>query len=86
MAENDIDRSSRQNLLGQRSFVLWLGLSGSGKSTIANLTERELPSQGKLTYLLDGDNLRYGLNKDLGFKKKTELKTSEELEKCKNIT
>ena len=72
--ENDIDRSSRQNLLGQRSFVLWFtGLSGSGKSTIANLTERELSSQGKLTYLLDGDNLRYGLNKDLGFKKEDRI-------------
>ena len=45
------------------------GLSGAGKSTIANLVEKKLSFENKLTYMLDGDNLRHGLNKDLGFKK-----------------
>jgi bifunctional enzyme CysN/CysC len=55
-------------LKGQRPFVLWLtGLSGAGKSTIANLLETELHRRGLHTYLLDGDNVRHGLSKDLGF-------------------
>src|SRR5438093_8924280 len=53
---------------GQKACVLWLtGLSGSGKSTIANLLEKRLHALGRHTYLLDGDNVRHGLNKDLGF-------------------
>ena len=53
---------------GQQPCVLWLtGLSGAGKSTIANLVEKQLAAQGRHTYLLDGDNVRHGLNKDLGF-------------------
>ena len=52
----------------QKTVVLWfMGLSASGKSTIANLEEKKLHSMGKHTYLLDGDNVRHGLNKDLGF-------------------
>src|SRR4029453_16378848 len=53
----------------QRPCVVWLtGLSASGKSTIANLVEKRLYALGRHTYLLDGDNVRHGLNKDLGFK------------------
>jgi len=58
----------RAQLKGQKSCVLWLtGLSGAGKSTIANLVEKKLHALGRHTYLLDGDNIRHGLNKDLGF-------------------
>jgi bifunctional enzyme CysN/CysC len=64
----DVDKSSRAALKGQRGRVVWLtGLSGSGKSTIANLVEKRLHADGRHTYLLDGDNVRHGLNKDLGF-------------------
>ena len=63
-----VDKRSRSLLKGQTPCVLWFtGLSGAGKSTIANLVERKLLSLGKHTYLLDGDNVRHGLNKDLGF-------------------
>lgn len=63
-----VDRFRREELLGQKSKLLWFtGLSGSGKSTVANTLEEQLHSMGKLTYLLDGDNLRFGLNGDLGF-------------------
>jgi bifunctional enzyme CysN/CysC len=64
----DVNRQSRAGIKGQRPAVLWLtGLSGSGKSTIANLVEKKLHALGKHTYLLDGDNVRHGLNRDLGF-------------------
>lgn len=64
----DIDKVSRAGMKNQKPRVLWFtGLSGSGKSTIANLVEKRLHSLGKHTYLLDGDNVRHGLNKDLGF-------------------
>ncbi len=64
----NIDKGSRQKLNGHKGKVLWFtGLSGSGKSTIANLVEQKLHQQGIHTYLLDGDNLRHGINKDLGF-------------------
>lgn len=63
-----ITRSERERLAGHPSRVVWLtGLSGAGKSTIANALERELHRQGKRTYILDGDNIRQGLNRDLGF-------------------
>lgn len=64
----DIGKKERAERKGQRSCVLWFtGLSGSGKSTIANLVEKKLHSLHKHTYALDGDNIRHGLNKDLGF-------------------
>jgi len=64
----DIDKRARAAIKGQKACVLWFtGLSGAGKSTIANLVERKLYAMGKHTYLLDGDNVRHGLNKDLGF-------------------
>ncbi len=65
----DIDKQTRASALGQTPFCLWFtGLSGSGKSTVANLLEKQLHASGKHTYILDGDNVRHGLNKDLGFK------------------
>jgi bifunctional enzyme CysN/CysC len=64
----DVSKASRAALKSQRGRVVWLtGLSGAGKSTIANLVERRLHALGRHTYLLDGDNVRHGLNKDLGF-------------------
>ncbi len=64
----DVDRDARARLAGHRPALLWFtGLSGSGKSTVANLVERELHALGHRTYLLDGDNVRHGLNRDLGF-------------------
>lgn len=64
----DIDRRMRAQSKGQQPRCLWFtGLSGAGKSTIANLLERRLAALGYHTYLLDGDNLRHGLNRDLGF-------------------
>ena len=64
----EIDKSARRKLKGHISKVLWLtGLSGSGKSTIANALEKKLYNLGVRTYVLDGDNIRHGLNKDLGF-------------------
>jgi len=66
--ELEVDRAARARLKGQRPAVLWFtGLSGAGKSTIANLVERRLHALGRHTYVLDGDNLRHGLNRDLGF-------------------
>ena len=61
-------REVREQKLGQRGCVVWFtGLSGSGKSTVASETERLLTEAGHLVYVLDGDNLRHGLNSDLGF-------------------
>jgi adenylylsulfate kinase len=63
-----LQRSDKQNLLKQQGLVIWMcGLSGSGKSTIANAAERVLHQQGRFTVILDGDNLRTGLNANLGF-------------------
>ena len=64
----EVDKAARTRLNGHKPCVIWLtGLSGAGKSTIANLLERRLHALGVHTYLLDGDNVRHGLNKDLGF-------------------
>ena len=66
--EGSIGRADRQHLLGQRGVIVWLtGLSAAGKSTIACILERQLLQAGKLAYRLDGDNIRHGLNKNLGF-------------------
>jgi bifunctional enzyme CysN/CysC len=68
MQHVDVDKAARSAMKHQRACVLWFtGLSGAGKSTIANLVEKRLHAEGKHTYLLDGDNVRHGLNKDLGF-------------------
>jgi bifunctional enzyme CysN/CysC len=64
----DVDKTARRRLNAHGSAVVWLtGLSGAGKSTIANVLEKRLHALGVLTYVLDGDNLRHGINKDLGF-------------------
>jgi bifunctional enzyme CysN/CysC len=64
----DVNKKARASRNGQRPCALWLtGYSGAGKSTIANLVEKKLSFMGKHTYLLDGDNVRHGINKDLGF-------------------
>ncbi len=64
----EVSRADRQALLGQRGCTVWLtGLSAAGKSTIACLLERKLIERGRLAYRLDGDNIRHGLNKNLGF-------------------
>ncbi|MFJ7753791.1 adenylyl-sulfate kinase [Peribacillus muralis] len=63
-----LTKEQRQALHGHKSYILWFtGLSGSGKSTIANMVEAKLHAKGVSTYILDGDNLRNGLNEDLGF-------------------
>ena len=63
-----ISKADRENLLEQKGVVIWFtGLSASGKSTIAHTVEEKLFDQGHLTYVLDGDNIRHGLNKNLGF-------------------
>ncbi|RLQ87353.1 sulfate adenylyltransferase subunit CysN [Notoacmeibacter ruber] len=64
----DVNKASRAEAKGQKPAVLWFtGLSGSGKSTVANVLEKRLHAKGKHTYTLDGDNVRHGLNRDLGF-------------------
>ena len=66
--EQHISKDKREELLNQKPCILWFtGLSASGKSTLANAVEVELFKRGQKTYLLDGDNVRHGLNKDLGF-------------------
>lgn len=66
--ETRVERAARQQLCGHRGVVIWFtGLSASGKSTVANEVDHLLHAQGKSTYVLDGDNVRHGLNKNLGF-------------------
>lgn len=68
MQHVDVDKGARAASKSQKPCLLWFtGLSGAGKSTIANLVEKKLHAMGRHTYLLDGDNVRHGLNKDLGF-------------------
>ncbi|XP_024368620.1 adenylyl-sulfate kinase 3 [Physcomitrium patens] len=63
-----VERTERQNMLNQKGCVVWItGLSGSGKSTVACAMDHALSRMGKLCYVLDGDNIRHGLCKDLGF-------------------
>ena len=63
-----VTRADREKNMGQKGILLWFtGLSGSGKSTLANAVEKKLHEAGKITYSLDGDNVRHGLNSDLGF-------------------
>jgi adenylylsulfate kinase len=65
---HSVTREDREKLLGQKGVTIWLtGLSGSGKSTIAVAAEQQLVARGRLAYVLDGDNVRHGLNKNLGF-------------------
>ena len=72
--EIKIDRSKRELLNNHSSKILWFtGLSGSGKSTIANILDKKLYNSGVRSYILDGDNLRLGLNKDLGFNEKDRI-------------
>ena len=64
----DVNRTVRAEMKGQTASIVWFtGLSGSGKSTVANLVEKKLAAEGHHAYILDGDNVRHGLNKDLGF-------------------
>jgi bifunctional enzyme CysN/CysC len=64
----DVNQAARAALMQQRPRCIWFtGLSGAGKSSIANLLEKRLHAEGRHTYLLDGDNVRHGLNRDLGF-------------------
>jgi bifunctional enzyme CysN/CysC len=64
----DLDKTARATRNGHRPAVLWFtGLSGSGKSTVANIVEKKLHAEGRHTFILDGDNVRHGLNRDLGF-------------------
>jgi adenylylsulfate kinase len=67
----NVTREHRETLLKQKGILLWFtGLSGSGKSTVASALEKKLHYLGKITYALDGDNVRHGLNSDLGFSAK----------------
>jgi len=69
-----VTKNDRNNLLNQKPFLLWFtGLSASGKSTIANIVEQKLFKTNCNTYLLDGDNVRHGLNSDLGFDEKSRV-------------
>lgn len=66
--KGDITNEDRERLLGQKGIVIWYtGLSGSGKSTLAHAVEEKLFEKGHVSYVLDGDNIRHGLNKNLGF-------------------
>jgi adenylylsulfate kinase len=66
--EGQTQRGDRESLLGQKGVIVWLtGLSGSGKSTVAVAAEHALVQGGRLSYVLDGDNIRHGLNSNLGF-------------------
>jgi len=72
--QSTISKKDRNKLLNQKPFVLWFtGLSASGKSTLANIVEQKLYKMKYNTYLLDGDNIRHGLNKDLGFNEESRV-------------
>jgi bifunctional enzyme CysN/CysC len=80
----EVNQAARATLKGQRPCVVWFtGLSGAGKSTIANLVEKRLHAAGRHTYLLDGDNVRHGLNRDLGF---TEIDRIENIRRVAEVS
>ncbi|MCI7765471.1 adenylyl-sulfate kinase [Helicobacter sp.] len=83
--DTKITKEQRSKLKNQKPCVLWLtGLSGSGKSTLANALEQRLFTMGYHTYLLDGDNVRHGLNKDLGFDENSRIENIRRIgEVCK---
>ncbi|WP_062259957.1 sulfate adenylyltransferase subunit CysN [Endozoicomonas arenosclerae] len=82
----DLDKASRAKAKEQKPAVLWFtGLSGSGKSTIANLVEKKLFARGNHTYTLDGDNVRHGLNKDLGFTAEDRIENIRRISEVANL-
>jgi adenylylsulfate kinase len=84
--DHKVDRSERESLLKQKGVVLWFtGLSGSGKSTIANEVSYKLHEMGKLSYILDGDNIRHGLNKNLGFSPKDRKENIRRISEVANL-
>ena len=81
-----LTKTERQNKNNHNSFLLWFtGLSGSGKSTIANLVEQKLFNQGVKTYTLDGDNIRKGINKDLSFKPEDRTENNRRIAEVANL-
>ena len=81
-----ITKTQRENLHGHKSYLLWFtGLSGSGKSTLANLVEMELHEKGLSTYILDGDNIRQGINKDLSFAPKDRSENIRRIAEISNL-
>ena len=81
-----ITKSQRELLHGHKSYLLWFtGLSGSGKSTLANLVEMELHKKGLSTYILDGDNVRQGINKDLSFAPKDRSENIRRIAEISNL-
>ena len=81
--EGSVSREAREKLMGQKGCVLWFtGLSGSGKSTIANALQQKLFAMDKHTFVLDGDNVRHGLNRDLGF---TDADRVENIRRVSNV-
>lgn len=84
--EQQVNKEKRVTLLNQKPCILWFtGLSGSGKSTIANAVEAELFRRGCKTYLLDGDNVRHGLNKDLGFSETDRIENIRRIGEVSNL-
>ncbi len=81
-----ITKSQREQLHGHKAYLLWFtGLSGSGKSTLANLVEKELHKKGVSTYILDGDNIRQGINKDLSFAPKDRSENIRRIAEVSNL-
>ena len=82
----NITKSQRETLHGHKAYLLWFtGLSGSGKSTLANLVEIELHKKGLSTYILDGDNVRQGINKDLSFAPKDRSENIRRIAEISNL-
>ena len=82
----NITKTQRETLHGHKAYLLWFtGLSGSGKSTLANLVEMELHKKGLSTYILDGDNVRQGINKDLSFAPKDRSENIRRIAEISNL-